>query len=72
MRTTYDPKGSAQASIDDARKHLVELHAGVTAGAKAAAKNADRYVRDNPWSTMAMIAGLGIVVGYLAARRQSA
>jgi ElaB/YqjD/DUF883 family membrane-anchored ribosome-binding protein len=35
---------------------------------RVAADNADRYVRDNPWQAVGMAAGIGFLLGVLAAR----
>ena len=64
-------KKRVQASIDVARGHLGELHANITEGAKAAVKSTDRYVRDNPWGAVGMGAVLGLLVGYVVARRNA-
>jgi ElaB/YqjD/DUF883 family membrane-anchored ribosome-binding protein len=36
---------------------------------KAAARTTDEYVHDNPWTSVAVSAGLGLVIGWLLARR---
>jgi ElaB/YqjD/DUF883 family membrane-anchored ribosome-binding protein len=64
-------KKRVQASIDAARKQLGELQVSVTEGAKAAAKTTDQYVHDNPWNAIAIGAGVGVVLGYLVARRST-
>jgi ElaB/YqjD/DUF883 family membrane-anchored ribosome-binding protein len=60
-----------QASIDSARTQLSELQASVTESARVAVKTTDQYVRDNPWSAVGIGAGVGVVLGYLIARRPS-
>jgi ElaB/YqjD/DUF883 family membrane-anchored ribosome-binding protein len=62
-------KKRVQASIDAARKQLGELQVSVTEGARAAAKTTDQYVRDNPWTAIGIGAGVGLLVGFLIARR---
>ena len=39
--------------------------------AQAAVATTDQYVHDNPWSAIGIGAGIGLVVGYLVARRPS-
>jgi ElaB/YqjD/DUF883 family membrane-anchored ribosome-binding protein len=36
---------------------------------KELAKNADVYVKDNPWRTVAAAAGVGLLVGILLGRK---
>ena len=51
---------------------LTPTLAVIGAGPKAiavAAKAADRYVRDNPWTAIGVAAGVGVLVGVLIARR---
>jgi len=62
-------KKRVQASIDAARKQLGELQVSVTEGARAAAKTTDQYVHDNPWTAIGVGAGVGLLVGFLIARR---
>ena len=64
-------KRRVEASMEAARKQLAELQASVAEGAKAAATTTDRYVHDNPWSAIGIGAALGVLVGYLFARRSS-
>ena len=66
-----ETKKRVQASIEATRKQLGVLQASVTETAKAAATTTDRYVHDNPWSAIGIGAGIGLVVGYLVARRPS-
>lgn len=36
---------------------------------KELARNADVYVRDNPWRTVAVAAGVGVLIGMLLSRK---
>lgn len=62
-------KGRVQASLNLARKRLVEVQTTVTEGAKAAAKNTDEYVHENPWPAIGASAAVGVLVGFLLGRR---
>ena len=64
-------KKRVQASIDAARKQLGELQVSVTEGAKAAVTTTDQYVHDNPWSAIGIGAAVGVLVGFLLARRSA-
>jgi ElaB/YqjD/DUF883 family membrane-anchored ribosome-binding protein len=66
-----DMKKRVQASIDAARKQLGELQVSVTEGAKAAATTTDQYVHENPWSAIGVGAAVGVLVGYVLARRSA-
>ena len=59
----------AEGAIKDARARLDDLGDDVTARARHAARQADRYVHDNPWPSIAVAAGVGFVLGLLATRR---
>lgn len=52
----------AKEAVDDFRED-------VAARGRAAAESADRTVRDHPWESVAIAAGLGFLLGMLTARR---
>ncbi|HEX4333421.1 MAG TPA: DUF883 family protein [Usitatibacter sp.] len=64
-------KKRVQASIEAVRRQVGELKVSVTEGATAAAKTTDQYVRDNPWNAIAIGAGVGMLLGYLVARKST-
>ncbi|HEX4780826.1 MAG TPA: DUF883 family protein [Usitatibacter sp.] len=64
-------KRRVQASIEAARKQLGELQVSVTDGAKAVASTTDEYVHENPWGAIGIGAAVGVLVGYLLARRSA-
>jgi ElaB/YqjD/DUF883 family membrane-anchored ribosome-binding protein len=64
-----DARKRMQASLNAAKERLVELQASVSEGARAAAKTTDEYVHDNPWPAIGVGAAIGVLVGYLLARR---
>ncbi len=41
----------------------------VTERAKQAARDADHYVHDHPWTTIGIATGAGFLIGYLMGRR---
>jgi ElaB/YqjD/DUF883 family membrane-anchored ribosome-binding protein len=59
----------ASGSVEQARKRLEELEEELTARAKAAAEDANRYVKDNPWQSIGIAAAVGVVVGLILGRR---
>lgn len=50
-----------------ARERLNETLAGVSEQARYAAKHADETVRNNPWTSIGVGFGIGVVVGALIA-----
>jgi ElaB/YqjD/DUF883 family membrane-anchored ribosome-binding protein len=56
-------------SLRQARERLQSLEEEVMAHAQAAARDADRYVRGNPWQSIGIAAGIGLLVGALLSRR---
>ena len=55
-------------------KHLMDAGADAYSAAakqtKAAGKQVDRYVRDNPWVAIGAAAGLGVLIGWLLPRNR--
>jgi ElaB/YqjD/DUF883 family membrane-anchored ribosome-binding protein len=55
--------------LNQARHRLLTLQSTVTDNARAAGRAADDYVHDHPWQSVAVGAGIGLLVGLLIARR---
>jgi ElaB/YqjD/DUF883 family membrane-anchored ribosome-binding protein len=53
---------SAKASLADAEQLVVDK-------AKQAATATDNYVKGNPWTAVGIAAGIGILIGFFAAKR---
>ncbi|MGE5095419.1 MAG: DUF883 family protein [Betaproteobacteria bacterium] len=64
-----EAKKRMQASLAIAKDRLRELQATVTDGARAAANTTDEYVHENPWLVIGASAAVGVVIGFLLARR---
>jgi DUF883 C-terminal glycine zipper region len=47
----------------------IELAGSWLHRSKAAARNADEYVRMNPWTALALVALAGVAAGYLLSQR---
>jgi ElaB/YqjD/DUF883 family membrane-anchored ribosome-binding protein len=62
-------RSKAEQSLRIAKVRLAEVQAEVYLKAKVAAKVTDVYVHDNPWRSIGVAAGVGLVVGLLAGRR---
>ncbi len=55
--------------INDAKHKLLDLQASATEKAKAVGHAADDYVHEHPWKSVAIGAGLGVILGMLISRR---
>lgn len=62
-------RGRAEETVRKARERMSEAGAEVQEKAKAAAKSADAYVHENPWTSIAIAACVGFLVGTLSSRR---
>lgn len=59
----------AQESLRKARTRLAEVQDDVVERTQAAAESADVYVRKNPWQSVGIAAGVGLLIGLLLSRR---
>jgi ElaB/YqjD/DUF883 family membrane-anchored ribosome-binding protein len=64
-----DLRGRVQARMNQAKAELVHLQEAAVAKAKAAGHATDEFVHENPWKSIGIAAGLGLVVGLLISRR---
>lgn len=64
-----DARTRATESVEQARKRLDQLETDIKARAKAAADDANAFVRDNPWRAIGIAAAVGVVIGVLLGRR---
>lgn len=64
-----DVRKSIEARLQQARTTLATLEKHAARQARIAARNADRYVHDNPWQTLGIAAGIGVLIGLLLGRR---
>jgi ElaB/YqjD/DUF883 family membrane-anchored ribosome-binding protein len=77
LRMTADQAGDAaldvrsrvQARMNQARIDLASLQEAAVAKARAAGHAADEFVHDNPWKSIGVAAGIGMVIGLLISRR---
>lgn len=58
-----------QEGLARARDTLADAQETALAKARAAGRAADDYVHDNPWRSIGIAAGFGLVVGLLIGRR---
>lgn len=55
--------------IKSAKLRLAEVEQRVLEKAKQAATTTDHYVHDHPWTAVGIAASVGMLIGFLAARR---
>ena len=67
-------RGDLERKLGDARKRIGDLQEGALERGRAAVEQADEYVRENPWQTIAIGAGvaalIGIAIGVMLADRR--
>lgn len=62
-------RNRVEARFDDARASLHEARLAVAGKAKGAADATQKYVIDNPWKVIGIMAATGVIVGLLSSRR---
>lgn len=77
LRMTVDETGEGAADLrkriqnrlNQARVDLVHVQEMAVAKVKAAGHATDEFVHENPWKSIGIAAGVGLVVGLLVGRR---
>lgn len=77
LRMTADQAGESAADIrsrmqsrmNQAKVDLIQLQETAVARAKEAGLATDEFVHENPWKSIGIAAGIGLVVGLLIGRR---
>ena len=59
----------ATETVRVARERLADTQEEVVKRAKVAAKETDNYVRENPWQSIGIAAGVAFIIGVLVSRR---
>jgi ElaB/YqjD/DUF883 family membrane-anchored ribosome-binding protein len=62
-------RARAEESLRNARARLTEIEQEAMRRAKEIADATDEYVRDNPWQSVGIAAGIGLLLGVLLGRR---
>ena len=62
-------RGRGMKALDTALAKVHEAQASAIAGAKQAAATTDAYVKENPWRSIAVAAGVGLLVGVILGRK---
>jgi len=64
-----DVRSRVQARLEQAKADLLQLQHTAVAKVKAAGHATDELVHENPWKSMGIAAGVGLVMGLLISRR---
>ena len=64
-----DIRGRVEAKMEQAKVELLHLQVAAVAKARAAGHATDEFVHENPWKSIGIAAGVGLVVGLLISRR---
>jgi len=64
-----DLRARAEESLGSARQRLSDAGARLEERARSAARSTDTYVHENPWTAVAIAAGIGYVLGNIGRRR---
>jgi ElaB/YqjD/DUF883 family membrane-anchored ribosome-binding protein len=62
-------RGRVQGRIQQAKADLLHLQQAAVDKVKAAGHATDEFVHENPWKSIGVAAGVGLVVGLLIGRR---
>jgi len=64
-----EARANAEETLGSARERLREAGADIGPRARNAARSADKYVHENPWTAVAVAVGIGFLLGSLNRRR---
>lgn len=62
-------RARVKARLGDARERLVDAEAALRHNTKVAARAADDYVHESPWTAVGVAAAVGLLVGLIIGRR---
>lgn len=62
-------RSKAEKSLSVAKVKLADAQEALVEKSKVAAKATDEYVHENPWKSVGVAAGVGLVIGLLIGRR---
>ena len=62
-------RARAEESLGSAKERLRDAGADIGTRARSAASSADTYVRENPWTAVAVAVGIGYLLGVGTRRR---
>ena len=62
-------RARAEQSLESARERLGDAGSRLKEHGSSAARSTDSYVRENPWTAVAIAAGIGFLLGSFGRRR---
>lgn len=62
-------RSKIETSLSDTRARLHDARMAVSEKACFAADVTQKYVYENPWKTVGLIAGVGLIIGIMSSRR---
>lgn len=62
-------RSKIQSRLADAKLQLADTQAALVEKARMAGRATDDYVHENPWRSVGIAAGVGLVIGLLIGRR---
>lgn len=62
-------RAKAEESLRAAKMRLKDTQEAIVDKAKAAARDTDQYVHENPWKAAGIAAAVGVLIGAIIARR---
>ena len=62
-------RSKVKESLDMAKAKVADTQAVLVDQTKAAAKATDVYVQENPWKSVGIAAGVGLLIGFILGRR---
>jgi ElaB/YqjD/DUF883 family membrane-anchored ribosome-binding protein len=65
-----DAVGSLRARFESAQERISDLYTGARKKVVSSAKQTDHAIRSNPYQSLAIAAGVGVVIGMIVARRK--
>ena len=68
---TADAVSSLRSRYDDAQERLSDLYASARTKVVAGAKCTDTAIRENPYQSIAIAAGVGLLIGVLVGRQSN-
>lgn len=64
-----EARGRIQARLQQAKESLHQFQDSAVQRAKEASHATDAYVHDNPWKSIGLAAGIGLLIGVVIGRR---
>ncbi|MBP6716359.1 MAG: DUF883 family protein [Acidobacteria bacterium] len=71
LDATDDAAASLRSRYESAQARLANMYGRAKRGVVDSAAYADETIRENPYKTMAIVAGVGLLVGVLVTMRRS-